>query len=170
MVIDGLTLPHWQSESLLTQIGRDPGPRNPNILLLPTQKHTHPHAVSLGYSFLSRVPGISPHPPPPFIKRLKLRVSFSRRGVRDGFRLGLYTLLAPFFFACCLVISLNLSFPSLCLSLSFLSRKTDRALYSRTRGEQINSLLIYMYKYMFAHTLSHLTLIISSIGTKGEGS
>lgn len=28
MVIDGATPAHWQSESLLTQIGRDPGLRN----------------------------------------------------------------------------------------------------------------------------------------------
>lgn len=38
MVIDGTTPPRWQSESLLTQIGRDPGQRNPNILHL-TQQH-----------------------------------------------------------------------------------------------------------------------------------
>lgn len=92
MVIDGATPPCWQSESLLTKIGKDPGPRIPILLLhthtlTHTYRHTHTHIP--GHSFLSRGCSISPYSPSPALRDRSSRSPLQRGKVRDGFQLGL---------------------------------------------------------------------------------
>lgn len=64
--------------------------------------HTHIH-ISPGYSFLRRVPGISPYPPPPLLRDWSVGFPLGGWGVRDGFRLS-------FIFFVCALCSLPLHF------------------------------------------------------------
>lgn len=104
-----------------------------------THRRTHTHISRL---FISKQSAWHFHQiQPPFINRPKLWVPLSERGSEGWFSIGPYSLcLRPSFLTCSLVISLNLSFPSLSPPhfLSFLLKLStlpfDGFLFHRTKG------------------------------------